>query len=309
MRIFRKSSDTTTGRQPRHDLQGQRPATSMSYHSRRADQEANTGRQQPREQRQPLPGARLRFWLQRFGLIVLLMAITASVLDLLYLSPHSQIKTLGNTDITLLHSRAQYQAAADRLLAGNLADRNKLTVNSAALATALKRQFPELSAVTVTVPLLAHQPVVYIQPAQPALILLAANGPFVIDDSGMAVLSVPDTTKLAALRLPQVLDQSALTLRPNQQALPAASVSFIRAVVDQLAAKQLGVAALTLPAGSSELDVSLVGQSYVGKFNLASDTARQQTGTFLATKAYLESRHSPPAAYIDVRVSGRAYYK
>ncbi len=66
---------------------------------------------------------------------------------------------------------------------------------------------------------------------------------------------------------------------------------------------------MTLPVGTSELDVRLAGQPYSVKFNLESGTARQQAGTFLATESKLKSQNVTPAEYIDVRVDGRAYYK
>jgi hypothetical protein len=44
------------------------------------------------------------------------------------------------------------------------------------------------------------------------------------------------------------------------------------------------------------------------KFNVQSN-AREETGTFLAAKNYLDGQHTVPHQYIDARVTGRAYYK
>ena len=77
----------------------------------------------------------------------------------------------------------------------------------------------------------------------------------------------------------------------------------------QLTAKQYTISALTLPAGTSELDASLSGLPYIVKFNLQATNARQQVGTFLATAGRLSSQHITPAKYVDVRVDGRAYYQ
>lgn len=86
-------------------------------------------------------------------------------------------------------------------------------------------------------------------------------------------------------------------------------MAFIQTVLYQLQQKHIVVTMLVLPAASREFDLYIDGARYYGKFNLASDTARQQAGTFLATKHYLEGKGLAPQEYIDVRVDGRAYYK
>jgi hypothetical protein len=106
-----------------------------------------------------------------------------------------------------------------------------------------------------------------------------------------------------------VTDKSGFRVEPEKQALSSADVGFIRTVKAQLAARHVGISSMDLPAGTSELDVHINGDPYFVKFNLESGTARQQSGTFLATRAELKRRHSVPAQYIDVRVDGRAYYK
>jgi hypothetical protein len=171
------------------------------------------------------------------------------------------------------------------------------------------QQFPELSSVSVTLPLFSKRPIVYIQTTQPALTLAARDGSFIIGANGKALLradQLPSTNKLS---IPQVNDQSGLEVKVNQQALSSVDVSFIQTVVGQLAARHFTVASMVLPAGASELDVKLDGQPYTVKFNLESGDARQQAGTFLATQSKLASQHITPAEYIDVRVDGRAYYK
>ena len=307
MRLFRKAKPT--GRRPQLPGVADRPSSSMKYYSRRSDQDLNTGRQLEREKRRPLPGSVQRFWLQRFGLIVLSLAVIACVVDVLNLTPHSHVQTLGSNQLTLVHTPATYQAAADKLLAASIWNHNKITVNTAQVARQLQLQFPELTSVTVSIPLLAHQPIVYIEPAQPAILMIATNGAFLLDQHGSVVLSVPDIKSVADLQLPQVIDQSGLQLKRGQQGLTSGNVAFIQTIVAELKARQINVTTLTLPATSSEVDANIVGQTYLVKFNLANDTARQQAGTFLATKAHLDGQHVTPSQYVDVRVDGRAYYK
>jgi hypothetical protein len=66
---------------------------------------------------------------------------------------------------------------------------------------------------------------------------------------------------------------------------------------------------MSLPSNANELDIQIAGQPYEVKFNLHSDKAREQAGTYLATIASLQKQGITPSKYIDVRVDGRAYYQ
>jgi hypothetical protein len=249
-----------------------------------------------------------RFWLQRAGLLILVVAVLVSVVNILSLSGQAKIIRLGASG-QLLRPTADYETAADQILATSVWNRNKITANTGQVSRQLLAHFPELTAASITVPLLAHQPLVYITPAQPRLVLIAADGAFLVSDSGKAVLSAPTPAALNQPKLPTVTDQSGLQAHVNSQVLPSRSVRFIQTVVAELAAKQVAVSGLDLPAGSSELDAHLSGLPYLVKFNLQSDDARGESGTYLATAAQLHRQSVTPAQYIDVRVTGRAYYK
>jgi hypothetical protein len=67
---------------------------------------------------------------------------------------------------------------------------------------------------------------------------------------------------------------------------------------------------MILPAASRELDIHLTGLPYFVKFNLNDNAdAKQQVGTFLATRKYLTTHNITPTQYVDARVLGRVYYK
>jgi hypothetical protein len=210
---------------------------------------------------------------------------------------------------TLLRPQTAYETAASRQLSSSIWNRNKITVDTSNLSRQLLNQFPELSSVSVTIPLLAHRPLVYVEAAQPALILKTDNSSFIISNSGKALISAINPASLNQPRLPLLTDQSGLSIQTNHQALPATDISFIQTVIAQLAAKQFTVSDMTLPPAASELDVRLVGQPYLVKFSLESSDPREQAGTFLATITQLHHQNITPGQYIDVRVSGRAYYK
>ncbi len=316
MRLRRKTSTagvSTGRRQRRQTPDSPQNARPFAYRSRRAEQEPNIGRQLSREAgggAAPRPAGKnfVQFLLQRFGLIVLLVALIISVANVLSVSDNARIVSLGSSS-SFLQDSTVYQQAADRILAGSIWNRNKITINTDDISRQLLRQFPELSSASVTLPLVSKRPTVYVQAAQPALILSSKDGSFVIDTSGKALLHAASLPAASQASLPLVTDQSGLDVALNRQVLPANDVSFMQTVAAELAARHIGIASMTLPGGTSELDVHLAGLPYIVKFNLENNDSRQQAGTFLATQSKLQSQHITPSQYIDVRVDGRAYYK
>jgi len=311
MRLRRHTANPLTRRQKLSADDLTPPPPAFSYRAQRSEEARGTGRQAQREPTRPSDDKPFgHFWLQRFGLIILLLAVMASAVNILSLSTDAKILPLAtDSSRSLLRATAVYENAATQQLSRSIWNRNKITVNTSQLNRQLLSQFPELGSVSVTVPLLAHRPLVYIEPADPALILVTDNGAFVIDATGRALLKGANPAALSQPRLPVITDQSGLSLQLNRQALSADSVSFIQTVVAQLAAKQFTVSGMTLPAAASELDIHLAGQPYFVKFNLQSNNAKGEAGTFLATITQLHRQNITPSQYVDVRVDGRAYYK
>lgn len=310
-KLFRKTAPEPTRRQRAQIDDSIRKSTSFSYHARRSDQDVNVGRQEQREaSAKSKTNSVGSLWFSRFGAIILLAALVVSAVNVLSLSNSVKVMPLSNDVKTpLLHSQATYETAAQKIMSDSFLNRNKLTLDSAKLSRDMSRQFPELASVTVTVPLLAHRPIVYIQTAQPVLILAASNGSFVLSNNGHALVPSTQLPALASLNLPLVGDQSGLSVKVGQQVLSSQNVSFIEYVAKELTTKNVSPSSLTLPAATSELDVQVTGKTYLVKFNLQSNNARQQVGTLLATMGQLDKQNIAPAKYIDVRVDGRAYYQ
>lgn len=309
MKLFHRKLAEPTRRQRIHDdaLPAAKPM--FSYRSRRSQTDRSAGRQTAGDAK-PLVAKTKRigqFWLQRFGLFILLVAVAVSVVHFLALSSTAKVLPLVNdSNRNLLGSTATYQATADQLLGSSIWNRSKLTIDTAQLSRQLQNRYPELASVSVTLPLFAQQPLIYVEPAQPVVVLSATNGTFVIDAHGRAVAR---TSSSQLQNLPQLHDQSGLQIQLNRQALPTSDVRFIQVVLAQLSAKKFAVSGMVLPAATNELDVQLAGQPYFVKFNLQSSDPRGQAGTFLATLAALQHQNITPAKYVDVRVDGRAYYQ
>lgn len=299
MKLRRASPPSTRRQRLRDEAMKEQTLPAFSYRARRP--------QESKAVRTPMG----RFWLQRFGLIILFLAAGASTINVLTLVPTAKVVPLTNTTSSpFFRDQSVYEAAANQVLKGSIWNRSKITINTDQINRSLQDQFPELVKVSVALPLLTHRPVVYVEPAQPALILLTSNdGAYLIDTGGKALQKA---ISAAALNQPQLLvlhDQSRLQIRLNHQALTATSINFIQTIVVELAARHVFVVALTLPGAASELDAQLANLPYLVKFNLETHTPREQAGTFLATIAQLQRQNITPMQYVDARVEGRAYYQ
>ena len=306
----KKKPDVPSGRRRSPSTQGRTPQA-FSYHANRLEQDYNLGRQQPREQELRSRALTMRYWRQRITVLLTGLVVAVCVFNVLRLTSDPKVVVLSSSSNTyFLQATGTYERAAQKLLSSSFLNNNKITVNTEAVTTKLKQEFPELADVSITVPLISHRPIVYIASTTPSVVLATEqHESFVLDNNGKALASAASVSGLSDLGLPVVTDQSGLHVRIGSDVLPASNIDFIRTVVAEIQAKKYSVSSLTLPAAASELDVRLGGKPYFIKFNMHNDDPMQQAGTFFATDHYLTGKGVTPGQYIDVRVDGRVYYK
>lgn len=286
-----------------------RPNTVFSYHANRSMRETNQYRDKGREEKEANSRIKPKLrWLKQLPHLALLLGIVLVATFCLQLTSDAKVVTVGPSESQLfLRDKKVYtQAAQDAFKPW--ANNNKLTVDAKRISQDLRKQFPELQEVSVSLPIVGAQPTVYIQPAIPKIILVSKSGMFVLDVDGRALISGNQVAGLSELKIPVVNDESGIEITPGNIALPKSTVSFITEVVGQMQAKQLSVSSMTLPAGTNELHVKLDKVGYQIKFNLHGN-AREQSGAYLAVKQRLEAERKSPREYIDVRVENKAYYK
>lgn len=297
------------GRAPERQVQrGGRPSPAFSYYSSNRGSELQRVRPGVRQEQVQPPQkterkrrpvfSQLPFWL----LVALVMVCAAKVL---WLSTNPKVIIVGKSAVSAnyLQSSDVYADAAHRLLTSSFTSHTKLTVDLSGTAAALERQFPELQAVSLGVPLISSRPIVYVQIAQPTLVLQTGDGNYALNKSGVVL------AKLSAVPggIPLIADQSDARPMPGKQFLSSSTVAFVQTVAYQLTAAHIPVSVCTLPSGSPyELDAHITGQPYYIKFNLQAD-ALKQSGAGIATLQQLGG--NVPGSYLDVRVPGRVYYK
>lgn len=307
MKLFRRTKSAPPER--RHVTPVSR-TNLYAYYSQRSAEPTALGRQVFREALNARAAKRAaHYWAQRFGMLVAIIAIAVATVSVMSLSTDPKVVPLDSSSGVFLHPMSTYEAAAQQLFDDSILNHNKLTVDTNNISGHLKQQFPELSVVNITLPLIGHRPIIYVAGAQPALLLQANDSrSYIIDTTGRAI-GTAGANSAASLHLLNVRDASSSGIHIGQLAVAGKTVSFIETVQYQIEQKGLRSSTYVLPAGTNELDMYLDGQYYFVKFNLANNTALQQVGAFLAVKHNLEGRGITPANYIDVRVDGRAYYK
>lgn len=305
LRKTKPAADEGRGRRSLRQGTGQQPA--FSYYSNRSSEAPRDRAAERKQGSAPDKPAKTRATLRLAQLPVLLLVLLAvvCVVKFVLLSTNPKVIMLGNSAVSSTYAQQTtvYASAAHKLLASSVTNRTKLTVNLGGTASSLERQFPELQTVSLGVPLAGSRPIVYVQVAQPSLVLQTAAGNYALNASGLVL------ARLQSLPagVPVVVDQSGVTPQPGKQSLPGSTIVFIQTVAYQFAAAHVGISAYVLAANSPyELDVRLDGKPYVVRCNLQAD-ALTQSGAAVATIEQLAG--STPANYLDVRVPGRVYYK
>ncbi len=279
------------------------PKTVFSYHSKRTDGHAKTGRQNTQKH------SRAIFVARHLPFVIAVLALLISVGYLSTLNLNPKIVSVSNQNERLLRAQDVYASKARDLLAGSVLNRTKITINANKFEADMRRSFPELASVAITLPIMGRRPIVKLEAAQPVLTYKADNTEsYLIDINGRVILRSADADEEVVKNLPTIIDKSKLQVELGKGVLTADETEYILTVLNQLKAKNVGVEGLTLPAIASELHVKIAEKPYFVKFDLQGD-ARLQSGTFFAVKTKLEADNETANEYIDVRVEEKAYFR
>ena len=255
--------------------------------------------------RKPQPRAR-RLLARTLDFLVIVIILAGIAYNLLV---RSEPKIALNS--TALHSTETYRQAVVSALKG-LKNRNKLTFDKKGLTTELKQQFPEISNVTVELPLFGQVPSIRLSIAKPSLVLKGAEGTIgaaerlIVDAKGTLIGSQQNFPSVKDL--PLITDETGFVANIGQPILSLSDVSFILNVLAQAEKAKVPIASLTLPKLAQELDLRTSDRNYFVKLYLGGD-ALLQAGQFLAARAQFDKQNSQPSQYLDVRVPGKIYFK
>ncbi len=232
------------------------------------------------------------------------LAIVALFLVIAYSLAVSDSPLVKSTS-SAYHNQQTYQAAVKKELSG-IKNRNKFTFDEQKISQTLKRQFPEISSVSVELPIFSPKPTIRLTIAEPSFILNSGSQLYIVSSSGRAITSANGFPNLASLIV--VNDETGFRSSLGQQVISKEGVAFLDNLLAQSKKNNVPISNLTLPAKAQELHLRTSDTNYFVKFFLDGDSDTQ-IGQFLAARHNFEARGVSPSEYLDVRVPGRIYYK
>ena len=232
---------------------------------------------------------------------VILLAIVSLIIYSLILNSSPKVSVsntvYGNID--------KYQAKIARGMKP-FGQHNKITFDKTRVLQALQASFPEVASVNIDLPLISHKASVNVVVSPPAFRLASNQSVYIVDSDGVVVAEASTYPTLS--NLPLITDQSGFQATVGKTVFDTNSINFVNQLLVQLKHYKISIAKMILPPRAEELDLTASDHSYFVKFYLAGDPLTQ-IGRYLAARSYFHSHHIQPSQYLDVRVSGKLFYK
>lgn len=239
---------------------------------------------------------------------LLALVILLSLGYMAYLEPVPRVilddVASSNNPKLIQREDTEYTSSITALLKESVFNRNKFTFNAEALRDKIKNRFPELSFVRISLPVGGQNPLFKLEFAEGAFILASDLETAVLDKSGKALLPLNKADKSATTGLVIISDETGSEIIYGQQVISAQTLDFVNNISSQFAHAGIKINRLVLPVVANELHVYPDGEGYYVKFALDGDP-RLQTGSYFAFKESDKTAET----YIDVRVSGKVFYK
>lgn len=280
----------------RRPQQRKRPPTSTYYRSG----SGSTKLSSPFEARLNKVNPIKRLWLKTIDLLMIGILLYL-IIHSLILRPNAKIIT-NNTAYSSINN---YQDITNSYLRA-IKNNNKLTFDDKGLVATLKTDFPEIDTASVELPVFSQRPVVRITISPPAFFLKSADKTYIIDTMGKAVAYNYQFPRIKGL--PEIIDQSGYRISRGNQVLSQHDVAFIRDLKAYSDANKISIKSIILPLSPEEADLYTQDQPYFVKFYLAGDP-NIQIGQFLAARRNFSQNNIRPTDYLDVRISGKIFYK
>lgn len=255
--------------------------------------------------RQQLPGRR-NGWRQPaprqlLGLLprrLVIMSVAGVVLTVAL----GQIFAIKNVNVEAPNGRsAEVEREARKLLARGWRQQNILTFDATAMEEGLlqadpmiktvvvRRQWPNALKLTATL-------------KQPALGWMTGDQAYLLDRDGSAIGTLP-----AGSTLPAVIDGSNLPVKLGQHVTSSRFIVFMTELAPVLV--RLGLAPSRYEVKETTLDLYVTTNR---NYRLILDTSRpagEQVADLQTLLGFLARQGKAPVEYIDLRITGKAYYK
>lgn len=274
------------------NVPGSRGALNTYYSARQGPSRS------PFEKKPPKKTSRRLFI--RLADYLFLLVILVLVLFSLVVRPDVGVKLNDDT----YHQAGDYRNFIDNRV-GGLADTNKITFNEQALNQQIRQAFPEVEQVSTELPIIGQHPIVNIVVAKPTFFIGSQGNYYLLSGNGVAVDLKSYYPKLTYLT--SIDDESGFTIAKGKHVLSQQDISFLQSLYSQLNFRHIPIKRIVLPASPEEVDVYTNDAGYYTRFFMGGDPGLQ-VGQFFASRNSFMTQ-TPPSQYLDVRVSGKVFYK
>ncbi|MDQ2973001.1 MAG: hypothetical protein M3Q79_00785 [bacterium] len=240
--------------------------------------------------------------LQSVPMILLGIFVGGVFLFNLYVNDYPTIKYSSKD--TLIKSEDHYREGIIKSLQQSVTNKTKLTINSSRLENDIKAEFPEMTVINLSIPLIGNQPVIGVQFARPVFVVKARNGDFIVGQNG----KVLDSTRSFGSELMTVVDVSGIDYQLGQRVFIPKDIEFIEYIVSEVSAQSLEISEFTVGVSPRDIVIRLDSEPYKIKLNFEHDP-RSQLGSLWAVRQQLANERKTPAEYIDVRLGDRVFVK
>ena len=200
---FRQKTKEKTGR--RVETVKQSVPTYSYHHNRSGNSSENLTNETTKNNRTSAQTAK-KLWLEKFGFILLAVAVGVCMISILYISDQSVAIIEPTSSGPSFNDYSQkVEDSANKLIASSILNRNKITFDSQKITNSLAEEYPMFSNISITLPLIDHHPVIYLTPAKPILVLNVAGAQYLVNQDGQIILYSPSTTALNKMNLPKLI--------------------------------------------------------------------------------------------------------
>ena len=245
----------------------------------------------------------LRHHRRKLSAILLSVLVVGAFLALLVYQSVAIVRVKALTDTPI--DTQQYEEAIQQYLAGRPIERSRVTLDTAELAKYLQTSgYPEVRAVVEHMDFDGvGASTINLEFRRPAIVWQTGSTRLYVDDTGVAF-----TRNYYAEPTVSIVDQSGIGTQDNKVLASNRFLAFIGMVVGRMNANGHTVTQVALPAGTTrQIAVSVATVPYPIKFSVDRPVGEQVEDAARAM-AYLSAKGISPE-YLDVRVSGKAYYK
>lgn len=242
--------------------------------------------------------------LQRRQRVITLLLISAvAVIGVIYyvISQYiSSVDTVRFSDTATVHSSdsARYRQALTDYIYRHPGERFYFALNADRVTEYVAQKYPEVSHVSV------DNGTFYVGLRRPIAVWSVGRAQYFVDKDGYSFQK-----NYYAAPTVSVQDQTGIATDEGRALAGRSFLRFLGRMVSLLEESGLGgVSEATLPPNTTrEVDFKLQGRAYTIKTHIDRDPA-QEVEDLKRVVGYLEQKSIAPQ-YIDIRVSGRAYYK